>query len=54
MALLFAVEGMLYALFPDGMKRMMSLAIQQPSGLLRGSGLCVAVVGVGIVWLLKS
>ncbi len=48
------IEGALYALFPDGMKRMMAAALEQSNGLLRGAGLCLAVAGFGVVWLLKS
>jgi len=54
LGLVMVIEGALYALFPDGMKRMMASAIEQPAGLLRGAGLCLAVAGFGIVWLLKS
>lgn len=52
--LVMVIEGALYALFPDGMKRMMAVAIEQPSGLLRSAGLCLAIAGVGLVWLLKG
>ena len=54
LGLVMVLEGALYALFPDGMKRMMSNAIEQPSGMLRGAGLCLAIAGFGVVWLLKS
>ena len=54
LGLVMVLEGALYALFPDGMKRMMANAIEQPNGMLRGAGLCLAIAGFGVVWLLKS
>ena len=39
LALAVALEGIVYALFPDGMKRMMAIAIKQPSSTLRVAGL---------------
>ena len=53
LGLVMVIEGALYALFPEGMKRMMAVALEQPSGVLRGAGLCLAAAGVGLVWLMK-
>jgi uncharacterized protein YjeT (DUF2065 family) len=52
--LVLAIEGALYALFPVAMQRMMSFALAQPPGTLRTAGLVSAVIGVGIVWLLRG
>ena len=52
LGLVMVIEGALYALFPEGMKRMM--AVEQPGGLLRGAGLCLATAGVVLVWLIKG
>ncbi|MEP3484732.1 MAG: DUF2065 domain-containing protein, partial [Sneathiella sp.] len=38
-ALVLFFEGVLYALFPDGMKRMMISVLEMPSGNLRMAGL---------------
>lgn len=46
-------EGALYALFPDGMKKMMQTMLQLPSASIRIYGLIAAVAGVVTVWLLK-
>lgn len=46
-------EGVLYALFPDGMKRMMQTMMLLPSSALRTYGLIAAIAGVVLVWLLK-
>ena len=54
LALAVALEGIAYALFPDGMKRMMAIAIEQPSQSLRAAALCAAVFGVGVVWLIRG
>ena len=54
LALVLVIEGALYALFPEAMKRMMVSVAQQPGSALRSAGLLAATVGVGIVWLLRG
>ena len=54
LALVLVIEGALYALFPDGMKRVMTMAQEQPSSQLRAAGLGVTVAGVALVWLIRS
>ncbi len=54
LGLVMVIEGALYALFPDGMRRTMVMILKQPNGLVRGAGLCLAIVGFGVVWLLKN
>ncbi len=54
LALAVAIEGIAYALFPDGMKRMMSMAMEQPSASLRVAGLSAATLAVGTVWLIRG
>lgn len=49
-----ALEGIAYALFPDAMKRMMAIALEQPAANLRTAGLVAAVFGVGCVWLIRG
>lgn len=46
------IEGGLYALFPERMKRVMAAALQIPSETLRSAGLAAAIAGVAILWLL--
>lgn len=53
LALAVAIEGMLYALFPNAMKSFISQALRQSSVNLRRAGLVAAVAGVGAVWLLR-
>lgn len=54
LALAVALEGVAYTLFPAGMKRMMAVALEQPSSNLRFVGLTAAVLGVGVVWLIRG
>lgn len=54
LALVLVIEGSLYALFPEGMKRAMLVVLEQPPGSLRTSGLALAVLGVGLVWLIRG
>ena len=54
LALAIAIEGILYALFPDGMKRMMASVLEMPSSNLRAVGLMAAVLGVSLVWMIRG
>src|SRR6266851_2186507 len=54
LALVLVIEGILYALFPEGMKQLAQRAMQVPPQVLRASGLLAASIGVVIVWLLRS
>jgi uncharacterized protein YjeT (DUF2065 family) len=51
--LVFVIEGVIYSLFPNGMKRMMLAALAMPTGRLRSMGLAMALVGFVIVWLVR-
>ncbi|WP_026379549.1 DUF2065 domain-containing protein [Afifella pfennigii] len=54
LGLVLALEGALYALFPDFMKRVAEQAVASPSDTLRTVGLVSAVLGVAIVWLARA
>lgn len=54
LALAMAIEGALYALFPDAMRRMMAHVLEMPPRNLRAVGITAAVIGVGIVWLIRG
>jgi hypothetical protein len=54
LALVLVIEGGLYALFPEGMRRMMAQLQEIPEGRLRTMGLIGAVIGVVAVWLLRG
>jgi hypothetical protein len=52
-ALALTFEGVLYALFPNGMKRMLSLMLTRPDQSLRWAGLIAAIAGVALVALIR-
>ncbi|MBV8334842.1 MAG: DUF2065 domain-containing protein [Alphaproteobacteria bacterium] len=52
-ALVLVIEGTLYALFPEGMKRATARALLLPSQALRLAGLAAACLGVVLVWLVR-
>jgi uncharacterized protein len=52
LALILVVEGSLYALFPDRMKRMMTEVLRLPDDTLHNFGLIAAAIGLGMVWFL--
>jgi len=54
LSLAIAIEGILYALFPEAMKRMMAEAQKQPAGVLRAVGLAAAAAGVFVLWLVRG
>ncbi len=54
LALVLVIEGGLYALFPQGMRRMMAQMQEIPESRLRTMGLIGAVIGVVGVWLLRG
>jgi len=51
--LVFVIEGVIYSLFPNVMKRMMMVALALPSSRLRSVGLTMAMVGFAIVWMVR-
>lgn len=50
LALLFAIEGLLFAAFPRGMKTAMRDAAETPERVLRFLGFGCAVIGIGLLW----
>ncbi|MBT3992053.1 MAG: DUF2065 domain-containing protein [Rhodospirillaceae bacterium] len=53
-ALAIALEGALYALFPEAMKKFMLQILDQPDTALRRAGLTAVIAGVALVWLVRS
>lgn len=51
--LILIVEGLIYALFPDRMKALLTRMIDVPVNTLRSGGLIAAVGGFGLLWLLR-
>ncbi|HWT30816.1 MAG TPA: DUF2065 domain-containing protein [Propylenella sp.] len=52
--LILALEGALYALFPDVMRRMAAQVVQTPGDTLRIVGVVSAAAGVAVVWLVRG
>ena len=54
LALMAVIEGVLYALFPEAMRRMMTRVLAQPVDVMRLTGLMVATLGVASLWMLRG
>jgi uncharacterized protein YjeT (DUF2065 family) len=54
LCLIFVIEGSLYALFPEGMKRAMAMVLDQSAAQLRAAGLVAAVLGIAFLWLIRG
>jgi hypothetical protein len=54
LALVLVLEGILWALTPDGMKRAALIALSLENGQLRQGGLAAAAVGVLLIWLMRG
>jgi uncharacterized protein YjeT (DUF2065 family) len=54
LGLALALEGFLYALFPDKMRQMMAQVLAMPISGVRAVGLTTAIIGVGVVWLVRG
>lgn len=52
--LAITLEGILYAVFPDGMKKMMMQILAMPSNSVRSAGITAAMIGVALVWLVRG
>lgn len=52
--LVLVLEGALYALFPEFMKRLAHQATQTPGDTLRIAGVVSAAAGVALVWLVRG
>lgn len=53
LALILVIEGIVYALFPELMRRLATRTTRTPAQALRVGGLVAAFLGVVIVWLLR-
>ncbi|HEV2558924.1 MAG TPA: DUF2065 domain-containing protein [Microvirga sp.] len=54
LGLALAVEGILFAAFPDGVRKALYEAAHTPSDRMRLVGIISAVVGVVIVWAVRQ
>lgn len=54
LGLALAVEGILFAAFPEGMRKAMYEAAHSPVDRMRIVGIVSAVVGIAVVWLARN
>jgi uncharacterized protein YjeT (DUF2065 family) len=54
LGLVFVIEGLVFAAFPEQAKRAMASVVQTPEATLRAIGIGSAVVGLILVWLVRS
>jgi uncharacterized protein YjeT (DUF2065 family) len=54
LGLALAVEGILFAAFPEAMRRAMYEAAHSPGDRMRVVGLISAVAGIAIVWVIRQ
>ena len=52
--LVFVIEGVAYALFPNSFKKLFIAALEQSIAKLRMLGLIGAIVGVAIIWIARG
>lgn len=54
LALALVIEGLVYALFPEAMRRVMAVALMTPRSTFRSFGLAMLTSGVFFVWLIRG
>jgi len=54
LGLVLVLEGALYALFPEFMKRMAAQAQMIPGDTLRTVGVAAAGLGVALIWMVRG
>ncbi len=54
LALVLVLEGAVYALFPEQMKRLVAAILALPAETLRRGGLVAALTGIVGVWPLRG
>ncbi|MGI9508079.1 MAG: DUF2065 domain-containing protein [Geminicoccaceae bacterium] len=52
--LVLVLEGILWALAPDSMKRAAMMALSLENSQLRNGGLAAAAAGVFLIWLMRG
>ena len=54
LGLVFVIEGLIFAAFPDAAKKAMASVLQTQDMSLRLIGVGSAIVGLALVWLVRS
>lgn len=53
-SLIFVIEGLVYALFPDTVRKMMAVALSIPPRQLRLFGAIMAAAGLCLIWAMHT
>jgi uncharacterized protein YjeT (DUF2065 family) len=53
-AVVLAIEGLLYALAPGAMRRALATLLAAPEERLRTGGLVAAAIGIAVAWALRG
>lgn len=54
LALAIVIEGLVYAAFPEQMKRMLATILALPASTIRASALACAAVGLVLLWGIRG
>jgi uncharacterized protein YjeT (DUF2065 family) len=54
LGLVFVIEGIVFAAFPESAKRAVTAVLETPDSMLRILGPASAVVGLLLVWLIRG
>jgi uncharacterized protein YjeT (DUF2065 family) len=54
LGLVFVIEGILFAAFPEASKRAMTTVLETPASVLRIVGLASAAGGLLLIWLMRG
>lgn len=54
LALAIVIEGLLYAAFPDQMKKMLASILSMPASTIRAGALACAAVGLVLLWFVRG
>jgi uncharacterized protein YjeT (DUF2065 family) len=54
LGLVFVIEGLIFAAFPEAAKRAMKSVLETPDVSLRLIGIGSAIVGLVLVWLVRG
>lgn len=52
LGLILVLEGLVYAIWPEGMKRAIVAILRFPAQQLRVAGVVAATIGVVVLWLM--
>lgn len=54
LGLVFVIEGIVFAAFPDSAKRAVTAVLETPDAVLRIVGVASAIFGLLLVWLIRG